>query len=414
DQSLTPDSGSDNRADSPDRSIRSAEDRSAEEQWEKLVFEASRLSGESDLSSRADAEEKLLEAHQVARELFSAQDIRRIKPLLGLGTLYQETSQPLKALESLRRAHAALRSRTDQDLEMLSTVNHNLGRLYDQLGKHSKAQAHYHEAIFAAESRRMPDQETLASIQNNLAVSLMRELKFGDALEPLDASVKIREALLADNSQNQELRERLLPELTESYVNIAYAHFFSDRAAQAQRYAHKARALGSSGTPKGDLAQAALESLEATFKASSGDYSGAIGTMQRAYQLSRSALDPEDPSLMRYSIKLASMYLQSGREDDAFELLSPLRERYSESLGEYHHDYARVLVLLGNIAVFRDQPSEAKQLFLQGLERISSEFGEKHKYARNTLRDIVNFLEDCGQSEMANAFRGRISGDSMH
>jgi tetratricopeptide (TPR) repeat protein len=132
--------------------------------------------------------------------------------LKNIGNIYLELGEKQKALESYNQSLILTRFVGDRRGEALAL--HNIGYIYSNLGEKQKAVEYYSQSLPV--SRAVGDSEQEFNTLYNRAYAKYEQNNFTEALNDIEASIKIIENLRTEIAS---------PELRTSYFTILQNHY---------------------------------------------------------------------------------------------------------------------------------------------------------------------------------------------
>ena len=128
-----------------------------------------------------------------------------------------------------------------------------------------------------------------------------------------------------------------------------------------------------------------------------GLYSEARQQVERAVELHRRVLGPENPKTLASMSRLGAALLHQGKYPESETLLSQTVETMRHALGPQHPDLAAAMFNLATIYLHRGKYPQAEALFRQTLEIRRRLFGPEHRATLASMEGLASAYNEQGK-----------------
>lgn len=406
-----------------------------------MMFEtAGNVYGNLGLNSKA--EELLSKAHNLAGQLYSADDPKRTRVDRSLGEHYftlgkYEAAEQL-LLSVLNKDRATFGTKHERVTHVLDV----LARLYLKLDRLDEAREYADQNLAIRFEINGASSEGYARGLHTLAQVMREQGEYAEALEHAKRSLHIFERTLPPNhpsvsDANAEisinLSEQGLLEEQEPYVLRALELDELIYGPEHNYYANTLENVGILYARQGKLAQAEpyfLQSMETTI-AALGEVHDSVGF--RYFNLGYFYSDMKDfdkaEIYLRRSIDiwtevfnenhgsnawawnaLAQNYSHLRRYQDAEDAAYRALKINENTYGPDHQNTMDTVLILANIARNQADYTEALPLYVRAVENNQARFGKTGARTMEVLKEYLVFLELAGMESEAVTVRDRLAG----
>ncbi|MDH5608962.1 MAG: CHAT domain-containing protein, partial [Cyclobacteriaceae bacterium] len=369
-----------------------------EEAKEKLVEEADKKRASFDTTSfmyaiafldktepfadKQKGESLMKTAHFVIKDEEDKSIAEQARDLYELGRINYSARRYFLAETSLKAALGLYAiGNDDTDPVYLKTLG-TLGLLYSDMGRYDKAAEHTTLALEGWERSMGKESSGYAAEFNNKGVLLLNQADYNQAEKQMRAAIGLIRQKEGENSVPFAI----------ALNNLGILFQYMGRSDEALRQLD--RCLEISEELLRDKSSTYLQLLtnKALVLQENGKYGEAEAIYKQALDLQVSRMKvnrKSDPDYAHMLTNLASLYVRTGRSDEAGELFAESLAIYKGKFGVSHPLTASAQSDLGNWYRFEGRYEEALPLLSTSLATRISVFGENHPHTIQSREDLA-------------------------
>ena len=270
-----------------------------------------------------------------------------------------------------------------------------LALLYSDMGRFDRAEELTEMALSGWQSANGESSAGYAAEYNNKAVLTFSQGKLNVAEKELMQSLKQLEAAEGKESMPYAI----------GLNNLGILFQYMGRFDDALSYLDQCLDIASEEVKEKSATYVQFMTNKALIQQESGDYKGAEATYKEAMDIQTSRLklnSSSDPDYAHMLNNLASLYMESGREDEAKELLIKSLNIYKTKFGSSHLLTASAQSDLGNVYLYQGDLSNASSMLQSAYNIYERLLGADHPKTIGAKESLAVLSWKKGESELAN------------
>lgn len=298
-----------------------------------------------------------------------------------LGSVYQRLGKLDRADTLFERALAIRRAHVAPDDPEIARGLVALGRLRTDQARLEEAERLLREGLGIA-SRALPaDHPTVVEASVALAEALQRRGAYGEAVQRLDAVIRLDTA-----------RGERSPDLAVHLRTLADAHFYAGHYSVSDSLHHRVLEMNRTRYgPRHPEVATTLASLGET-QLMLGRYADAESTFRAALEISRGWYGETHPETAANLTRLGRALTYEKKVPEATRALEDALAIQERVYGPVHPQVAEAVNELGNVAFTEDQYDVAEARFRRVLAIYRSVFGERHQFVAVAMSNLASVL----------------------